>query len=150
MTQENFDAVIEFAIEREKEAVAFYQELQGKTKFHAQTEMLKELENMERGHITILQNIHKRGFEGITQKQVTDLHISDYIVPSEPDGVLTYQDIVIIAMKREEASRNLYADLAERFAGSDTGALFSRLSAEEAEHKLRFEKIYDDEILKDN
>jgi rubrerythrin len=71
-------------------------------------------------------------------------------VPGQTDGVLTYQDIVIIAMKREEASRNLYADLAERFAGSDTGALFSRLSAEEAEHKLRFEKIYDDEILKDN
>ncbi len=148
--QENFDTIIAFAIEREKEAVAFYIDLQGKTNFFAQKEMLKELESMERGHITILEDIKKRGFGNITSKEVKDLHISDYIVPEEPGKILTYQDIMIIAMKREEASRDLYADLAKRFDGTETGTLFARLSAEEAEHKLRFERIYDEEVLKNN
>ncbi len=44
MTKEKFNEVINFAIDGEKEAVRFYQELQQKTKFQARKELMKELE----------------------------------------------------------------------------------------------------------
>ncbi len=150
MTKEKFNEVINFAINGEKDAVKFYQELQTKVKFSAQIEMLKELEDMEKGHIVILENIRNKGFEKIETKKITDLHISDYLVDVKPSENMNYQDILIIAMKKEEKANKLYTEMANNFPGTELEKLFKRLSAEEAEHKLKFEKIYDDEILKEN
>ena len=150
MKREDFKAVIEFAIEREREAVQFYQDLQGKTKFASQKEMLKELEMMERGHITVLTNILDKGVEKIEHKNIEDLQISEYLVAEEPHGNLSYQDILIVAMKREEAAKKLYTELTERFKGTETGGVFMRLAEEETGHKLKFEKLYDEDILRNN
>ena len=150
MTKEKFNEVINFAIAGEKEAIKFYQELQGKVKFQAQIEMLKEFEDMEKGHVVILENIRNKEFEKIEIKEITDLHISDYIVDVGPSEDMNYQDILIIAMKKEEKANKLYTEMANNFPGTELEQLFSRLAAEEAEHKLKFEKLYDDEILKEN
>ncbi|MBN2460494.1 MAG: ferritin family protein [Candidatus Cloacimonetes bacterium] len=150
MTKEKFNEIIDFAVGREEEAVAFYQDLQGKAKFSAQVEMLREFENMERGHIVILENIRRKGYEGIKEKHVPDLKISDYIVSIEPSPGMTYQDILIMAMKREEKAHNLYNNMAGRFPGTDLEKLFHKLASEEAKHKLHFEKLYDEEVLRDN
>ena len=150
MTKEKFNEVINFAIAGEKEAIKFYQELQEKVKFQAQIEMLKEFEDMEKGHVLILENIRIKGFKKIEIKEVTDLHISDYIIDVEPSEDMNYQDILIIAMKKEEKANKLYTEMANNFPGTELELLFRRLAAEEAEHKLKFEKLYDDEILKEN
>ena len=150
MTVEKFNEIIDFAIAREEEAVIFYSDLQGKAKFSAQKDLFKEFEDMERGHITILENIRNKGFENLEQKKVKDLKISEYIVEMEPAEDMDYQDIIILAMKKEEAARNLYLDMAGNMVGTDAELLFKRLASEEAQHKLQFEKLYDDEILKDN
>ena len=150
MFMKNLIVIINFAIEREREAVAFYQELQLKASFEAQKMMLKEFEDMEKGHIVILENIKTKDFEKIKEKKFQDLHISDYVIEVELSENMTYQDIIILAMKKEEAAKKLYTDLAKQFSESESGKLFERLATEEAEHKLKFEKIYDDEILKEN
>ncbi len=150
MTKEKFNEVINFAIAGEKDAIKFYQELQEKVKFQAQIEMLKEFEDMEKGHVVILENIRNKGFKEIEIKEVTDLHISDYIVDVEPSENMNYQDILIIAMKKEEKANKLYTEMANNFPGTELEQLFRRLAAEEAAHKLKFEKLYDDEILKEN
>ncbi len=150
MTKEKFNEVINFAIAGEKEAIKFYQELQEKVKFHAQIEMLKEFENMEKGHVIILENIRNKGFEKIEIKEVTDLHISDYIVDMEPSEDMNYQDILIVAMKKEEKANKLYTEMANNFPGTELEQLFRKLASEEAGHKLHFETLYDDEILKEN
>ena len=150
MTKEKFNEVVDFAIAGEKDAIKFYQELQEKVKFQAQIEMLKEFEDMEKGHVVILENIRNKGFKEIEIKEVTDLHISDYIVDVEPSENMNYQDILIIAMKKEEKANKLYTEMANNFPGTELEQLFRRLAAEEAEHKLKFEKLYDDEILKEN
>jgi len=112
--------------------------------------MLRELEDMEKGHIKALENV-RTGKTPVTQiPKVQDLKISNYLVAARPTSELSYQDIIIIAMKREETSVQLYTDLANLSAEPSIKQLFIRLSAEEAKHKLHFEKIYNDEILKDN
>ena len=150
MTEEKFNEIINFAIAGEKEAIKFYQELQDKVRFQSQLEMLKEFENMEKGHVVILENIRKKGFEKIEIKEVTDLHISNYIVETEPSEDMNYQDILIIAMKREEKAKKLYTEMADNFPGTELEQLFRKLASEEAGHKLHFETLYDDYILKDN
>ena len=60
MEELNFNEIIDYAISKEKEAVKFYQELQNKAKFNTQKIVLKEFENMEKGHINILNNIKQK------------------------------------------------------------------------------------------
>ena len=150
MTKEKFDEVIDFAINGEKDAVEFYHELQQRTKFEARKAMLKEFENMEKGHIVILENVRERGLENITVKEVTNLNISEYIVDVKPYENMTYQDILIIAMKKEEQAQKLYLKMASTLPGTELETLFLKLASEEAGHKLQFETLYDEHVLKEN
>ena len=151
MKKDDFNAIIDFAVDREKEAVQFYHELQEKAKFGEMKDMLKDLETMERGHITFLEKVRQRGMEKVEIDEVKDLAISEYIAESaEPGPDMDYQDILVIAMKREQKSKELYEDLAKRFAGDEIEKLLLKIAADETEHKLRFEKLYDEFVLKEN
>jgi len=151
MDQGKFNSIIDFAIDREKEAVLFYQALQRNAKFNGMKDFLQELEKMEEGHIKVLQSIGKTDVSSMKIPQVDNMKISDYLVPvNKPVEEMDYQDIVITAMKREEASYNLYTSLSANFSDPDTKKLFEKLASEEAKHKLKFEEIYDNEVLKDN
>jgi rubrerythrin len=54
------------------------------------------------------------------------------------------EDIITLAMKREEMAVKLYRDLAGKTDDDETKKLFNLLVQEESEHKLTFEKMYDD------
>lgn len=151
MAETTLHEIIGFAITREREAANFYRYLQEKSSFSAVKRMLSDLEAMEMGHISILENIERNGNMDLEARKVTDLNISNYLVVQEkPDAELDYQNILILAMKREEASYNLYTELASRAAGTETEKIFLRISSEEAGHKLQFESLYDEHILKEN
>ena len=150
MTKEKFDAVIDFAIDGEKDAAKFYLELQAKVKFQAHKEMLKELEEMEKTHIVILEGVRAKGFQNATVKKNNTLNISEYLVDVKPHNNMSYQDILIIVMKKEEQAYKLYTNMAENFPGTELETLFLKLASEEAGHKLKFETLYDEHILKEN
>ena len=145
-----FDEIINFAIEKEWEAVKFYQELQQMVPFKGKKEMLQDLENMEKGHVKVLENIKKEPIEDIKIPKVENLAISDYIIETEPEPDMSYQDILIVAMKKEEKAQQLYTTLADESPDENIKKLFLKLASEEAKHKLMFEKIYDEDILKEN
>ncbi len=147
---ESLNDILDFAVKREKEAVLFYKELQDIAKFSAQRKMLLELEAMERGHIEILENIRYTTLELIKIPEIENLKISDYLVKSKPNEDMSYQNILIAAMKKEESANNLYNDLANKVDNPEYKKLFLKLASEEAKHKLYFEKIYNDEILTEN
>jgi len=152
LEKDKFNKVIDFAVEREEEAVKFYQDLQNMVKFQEQQKLLKEFEAMERSHIVILENIRKNIIEtvGTPPPRVENLSISDYLLEVKPTEGMSYQDILITAMKREEKANHLYADLANESVEGETKNLFLRLANEESKHKLYFEKLYDSDILTEN
>ena len=153
MKEKIFNQIIDFAVSREQMAVKFYQDLQKHSRFHGKEDELKKLEDMEKGHIKVLENIRKRGIEELQlPKEIENLKISDYIVVEPEKEEMTYQDLLITAMKREEASFNLYTNLADVFAeeGEEIKNLLLKIASEEAMHKKHFENIYDDEILNQN
>ena len=150
MDQKNFNEIINFAIGEEEKAVKFYRELQDMVEFKGKKELLKELEEMEKGHIKILQNIGLEEAVKADLPKVESMAIADYVVEVKPSSDMNYQDILIVAMKREEKARQLYQDLADQLGDGKIKNLFLRLVNEEAKHKLHFEKIYEDDILKEN
>ncbi len=148
--QSIYSEIIEFAINKEQEAVDFYSDLAGRTQSPSGKIMLNELADMERGHKTKLQKLDQAYFSGQSLKPPQDLKISDYLVDVELQPDSSYQDILLCAAKRERAAFDLYSDLARLYASvPDLQKIFQVLSQEEATHKLRLEREYDDNVYKE-
>ena len=150
MTMEKFNDILNYAIERENEAAEFYRYMQDIVKFENQKELLKDYELMEESHARALKTISESSIEEISISQVENLKISDYVVEKQPSPDMTYQDIIIIAMKREEAANRLYSQMAQSISEPKIKKLFEKLAEEELKHKLHFEKIYDEEFFGEN
>ena len=150
MTITEFNEILDFAIEREKEAVAFYKDLQAQARFAAHKEMLAELESMEMGHIVVIESIRQKGVKEQDIQKTPNLKISEYISKELSDEELSYQNILIKAMKREENSFKLYSEMSVKFPDSEISTLFRKLASDEAKHKLLFERLYDDWISSGN
>ncbi|MCB5260839.1 MAG: ferritin family protein [Candidatus Cloacimonetes bacterium] len=150
MTVSEFNEILDFAVAREQEAVSFYRALQGESKFAQQKAMLQELEQMEMGHIVVIESIRQKGVQPQFIEKVPNLKISEYLVKELDEKDLSYQSILIKAMKREENSFKLYTEMSLKFPDEELSTLFRRLASDEAKHKLHFEKLYDDFISKGN
>ncbi len=150
MSQEKFNEILSYAIERENEAAEFYRYMQDIVKFESQKELLKEYQLMEESHARALKTISESSIEEISISQVQNLKISDYVVEKQPTADMTYQDIITIAMKREESAYRLYTQMSESISEPKIKKLFEKLAEEELKHKLHFEKIYDDEFFNEN
>ena len=146
----NLEEILDFAIEREQEAHDFYVDLAKKAERPGMEGLFTQFAREELGHKQKLQNIKKgtRSFAPATK--VVDLKIGDYLVEVEPSATLTYQNALILAMKREKAAFQLYTDLAAETEDAEIKAIFEGLAQEEAKHKLRFEVEYDDMVLTEN
>ena len=142
----SIDEILEFAIEREKDAVTFYNDLSKLEKIASLKNTFKELAQEEAKHVKLLTGISKNQvvIDSYEVKEVTDLKVSDYLVTTEYVPGMLMEDILTLAMKREEAAVKLYKDLATKSDNQESTKLFVLLAQEEAEHKLAFEKMYDD------
>ncbi|MBM4399172.1 MAG: ferritin family protein [Candidatus Cloacimonetes bacterium] len=150
MTKQEFNEILDFAIEREKEAVKFYHNLQAEAHFADQKAFLQELESMEMGHIAIIENLRQQPISDMEIKHVPNLHISEYLISDVDQLNLTYPNILVKAMKREEMAFKLYSEMSKKFPDTQLAILFIKLASEEAGHKLKFEKLYDDWISQGN
>lgn len=150
MTITEFNEILDFAVAREQEAVAFYRALQNETKFEAHKDMLKELELMEMGHIVVIESIRKKGVNPVDIQATPNLKISEYLTKELDEEELSYQSILIKAMKREENSQKLYSEMSLKFNDQEIQTLFRRLASDEAKHKLHFEGLYDEFLSKGN
>ncbi len=147
---ESVDDILDFAIEREQEAVDFYTESAAKIDKDWMKQVLEQFAREEKGHKAKLQAV-KKGQKLLSHREeVMDLKVGDYLADVEVGPNMSYQQILIVAMKREKTAFKLYNDLAERVAEAEIKNLFLGLAQEEARHKLRFEVEYDDLILRDN
>ncbi len=146
MSFETMDDVLAYAIGKEEEAVAFYTELSKKDNFASVKETFVSFAAEEEKHVKLLQNINddKAKIDDYEIKNVPDLKISNYMVDTEYHDGMLMNDILKLAMKREEVAVKLYQDLADQ---SDHAALkktFQILVQEEQKHKLALETMYDD------
>ena len=86
---------------------------------------------------------HKVGEIGIDEEEVGKLDIAEYVQDVEQHPKMSYVDLLVVGMKKEEISRKLYTDLATIAQTQELRDIFLKLAQEEAKHKLRFEIEYD-------
>lgn len=139
---ESIDDALDFAISREIEAHAFYLKLVDMVETPEMAKVFSDLASEELEHKAKLQAI-KAGQIGIEMEQVGNLGITDHIKDVKPHSKMSYIDLLIVGMKKEEKSRKLYTDLATITQEQELKEIFLKLAKEEAEHKLRFEIEYD-------
>jgi len=63
---------------------------------------------------------------------------------------MTYQEILIAAMKKEERAAALYTVMRDQSEDSEIRKVFTQLVIEEENHKNHFESLYDRDIQGDN
>lgn len=148
MTFKSIDEILGFAIDKEKEAVTFYNDLSKKESTKDLAKTFKELAQEEAKHVKLLTNIskNKNVIDAYELKKIPDLKISDYLVEKEYTEGMPMQDILVLAMKREEMSVKLYTNLAMGTVDEECVKLFKLLAQEETKHKLTFETIYDNDL----
>jgi rubrerythrin len=148
MKFENLEAIIDFAIEKEIEAAEFYEEAGKEESFSGAKEMLKEFSREERKHQALLEKFKTQGLDQSLSeyklKWIKDIKRSDYLVDMKYDKGMAYNDLLLLAIKREEKALKLYNDLLKEVETDDSKKLFQVLCQEEAKHKLKLETLYDD------
>jgi rubrerythrin len=144
---ESVDALLDFAIEKEQEANEFYLDLASKMEREHMKKVFEGFAAEEAKHKEKLTQVKAGKQLAPVESKITDLKIGDYLVDVEPTPDMSYQDALIVAMKKEKASFKLYSNLAQTVDDSNMQSLMWNLAQEEAKHKLRLEIEYDEVIL---
>jgi hypothetical protein len=110
--------------------------------------MFAEFSAEEKKHEDLLLKFKETGItEAMNDYQlkwITDIKRSDYVVEMEYTPGMAYNEILMLAMKREEKALALYNDFLGKADTEDGKKLFKVLCQEEAKHKLALETMYDD------
>ena len=141
------EEIIKFAIEKEIEAAAFYENLASKVKNPVMKDAVLSMADEERKHQRILTNLTPKQVSAFTEPSIADFKISDYMVGPPVTDDIKYPDLLVLAMKREEKAHDMYAELEKRAADDATRKVFALLKTEELKHKRKLESEYEDGVL---
>jgi len=150
MKKDLFDEIIRFAIDGEQEAVDAYTTASERVARVSVKEMLLDLARQEQMHKKKLESIDRERVADAAIVNVPDLRIADFMDDVTITADMGYQDILTVAMKREEKAHNLYTTLASNTEDAELRKVFELLAQEEAGHKLALEKEYDEHVLTEN
>ena len=146
--------ILRTAIQREIDAHNLYSSAADKVETPHAKGILQELATQELGHRrrleALLEGNALRVVSRSAQKKVEDLKLTDYLIEVPLGADPDFQDILIVAGKREKASHDLYAALAIVSDDDETTQLFDFLATEELTHKRRVETLYEDIVYKEN
>jgi len=146
----NIDDILDFAIEMEQKSIEFYKELAQQSKADDMKATFYNFVEEEIKHKAKLLKIKEEKVFTLGQEKINELNIADYLEKTEPNENMSYQDALILAMKREKAAFRLYTKLANQTSDPEFVKLFLSLAQEESKHKLMFEIEYDEVILREN
>lgn len=144
--------IVTLALDKEKEAVQFYTEASAIVKNPGTKVMLKDLAAEEQRHVAMLTEIKSgKTLEIIGAQQLPPaMDLSKYLVSEPISTSSTPQDIMIVAIKREDRAIAFYSSQIPVVKGTDLQAVFEHLLQWEQVHKERLESEYDRVVLKDN
>jgi len=146
----SIDDIRDFAIDEEQKAVDFYSELAMEASSQEMKKVFVEFAEEEIKHKTRLTKIKEEGIFNMSNEAVADLKIGDYLVNVKASPKMSYEDALVLAMKKEKSAFKLYTNLAAKAPNEDLKEIFLSLASEESKHKLRFEIEYDDFVLREN
>lgn len=146
----NINEILDFAIQNEQNAYEFYIQLAGKARNQDMKNTFEHFALEESNHKARLLKMKEEGVFQSEMVSVADLKISDYLVLDKSEEDMSYQNALVLAMKREKAAFKLYTKLTTKTNNPEIVRLFQLLAQEESKHKLIFEIEYDEYVLREN
>ena len=142
---ENFgsiDDVLDFAIEREVKAYEFYKKL---TELANKPEVSKELNIFAEDELKHRKKLElvKSGEISLDDEEIGSLGIAEKVKNVEATAEMSYVDLLVIGMKKEKESFQLYKQLGSKARKGQLKDMFEQMAREEAQHKLTLELEYD-------
>ena len=153
MTQfKTLNDIVSLALEKEREAAQFYTQASSLVSNPGTRVMLRELSEEEEKHVALLLDIQAgKAIETVGMKPLPPaMDLSKYLVSETIHENSTPQDIMIIAIKREDRAIAFYSSQLPVVSGTELQTVFEHLLTWEQEHKERLEAEYDQVVLKDN
>ena len=146
----NVDEVLDYAIEKEKEARDFYLAWAEKIDKPAIRKVFTEFATQEEEHMNLFTSMKEGHAEKRPEAKAIDLHLADYLIEAEPAEDMGYREALRIAIQREQAAMDLYGAFAKATKSPEIASTMETLVAEETKHKNRLESIYDDDFYPEN
>jgi rubrerythrin len=135
------EEILDYAIEKEREAALFYSELCKRSLPAEIKEKLTSIYKTELEHRDKLEKV-RRGEVSMKSESISSLGLAGLAEDSEIRDDMSLVELLAIAMKREDRAYRLYIELAASSATPECIDLFLFLAQEEAKHRLWFETEY--------
>ena len=147
MSLDTLQDILAFAMDKEDASYRLYHEAAGKAGSISGRKMFEEMAEEEAEHKRLIARFDPEIVARYTFPHVPDLKIGDYLheVAYRPD--MTFQEILIFAMKEEERAFQLYTRAETMTSDPDLKRLLLMLANEEKRHKFKLEALYDDKVL---
>jgi len=136
--------ILEFAIAREMEAYQLYMTLAERAGNPEMRKVFEDLAKEELDHKEKLElEIMKTG-QTVPATPKADIPEHEYIISDNQLQLdMNYKDMLLLGIKKEEASFRTYIDLIPQVRDKESREVLLALAEEEVKHKLRFETEYD-------
>ena len=146
----NVKELIEKAVMHEDKSQKFYLDALKHVTDPAAKVWLKELAAEEVKHKEMLQNFDTSKVMSFKPGETQDLHISEFLVDKDVSEIKDFQDVLIIAMKKEQKSYNFYVSMSQSTDSMEMRKMCRILAQEELKHKHKLEVAYDDMVFSEN
>ncbi len=144
------DAVLRRAIALEEESITLYTTAAQAVKSTPVRKRLEEMAEQERGHRAKLEEIRcgniRWALRRAKAEPVSDVRLSDHLEAKPLDMSADYQDVLLMAARREKASHDFYQAMAEFVDDKLAKSVFEMLATEELRHKYDIEKTYEEVV----
>lgn len=149
-TSGSVETILKRAIVLEEESANMYAVAAQSSKNAPIRRRLEEMAAQEREHMVKLQEILAGNVRWAVRRSkaepVTDLRLSDHLEAKPLDANADYQDVLLVAARREKASHDFYQAMAEMVDDKLIKSVFEMLASEELRHKYDVEKTYEEVI----
>ena len=134
--------VLDFAISGESKAAELYSKMAVSAANPWMRKTLEDFAQQELQHHNKLKAV-RAGRNALVREEIADLGIAEQLDDVEPHPDMDYPELLVFAIKKENASHGLYTKLASIFTEPELQETFLALAEQEAEHKRRFEMEYE-------
>ncbi len=151
MEKEALKEILQRAIRMEEDSYALYSTASGRLKDPAARTVLKDLASQELGHKQKLQALLEGTLSWTARigRPEKTLNIGEYLEAHPLTEDSSLQDVLIYAIKREEATGSFYGQMATLAVPGPEKQLFELLVREESEHKAALERVYETVVYKE-
>ena len=134
--------VLDFAISGESKAAELYMKIAATVENPWLRKTIEGFAQEELQHYNKLKAV-RAGRNALVREKVADLGLAEKLDDVEPHPDMDYPELLVFAIKKENASHGLYTRLASIFTEPELQETFLALAEQEAEHKRRFEMEYE-------